>query len=249
MKKKSFLALLLASMLLVLSLSACGKSVPDQFKGKLMEPYIKTVMTGKYTYESATLGDTDNKTTFSKVSEDKVMITITTEDTTAVLMRNGDNYYIVSPSKFAYTDATGDTKKQIAAYTTSLSIENWTTGSFVEEGTCAVKGTDYQYEDYYIAVTQKRTRFLFNQDDKLALVCNVNDDGSVDEYLTMDIYAASEQNFDQLNSYHYYSADGSSETQTQADDDSSDSKDDQSDSGSKEETKAAEQTEATKSKK
>lgn len=247
MKKERFLALLLASMLMILSFSACGStSVPDQFKGKLMEPYIKTVMTGKYTYESATLGDTDNKTTFSKVSDDKIMITITTEDTTAVLMRNGDNYYIVSPSKFAYTDATGDTKKQIAAYTTSLSIENWTTGSFVEEGTCTVKGTDYQYEDYYIAVTQKRTRFLFNQDDKLALVCNVNDDGSVDEYLTMDIYAASEQNFDQLNSYHYYSADGTSETKTQADD-SSDSKDDQSDSAA--ETKASEKTEAAKSKK
>lgn len=247
MKKERFLALLLASMLLVLSFSACGSaSVPDQFKGKLMEPYIKIVMTGKYTYESATLGDTDNKTTFSKVSDDKVMITITTADTTAVLMRNGDNYYIVSPSKFAYTDATGDTKKQIAAYTTSLSIENWTTGSFVEEGTCTVKGTDYQYEDYYIAVTQKRTRFLFNQDDKLALVCNVNDDGSVDEYLTMDIYAASEQNFDQLNSYHYYSADGTSETKTQADDDS-DSNDDKSDSAA--ETKASEKTEAAKSKK
>lgn len=247
MKKERFLALLLASMLMILSFSSCGStSVPDQFKGKLMEPYIKTVMTGKYTYESATLGDTDNKTTFSKVSDDKIMITITTEDTTAVLMRNGDNYYIVSPSKFAYTDATGDTKKQIAAYTTSLSIENWTTGSFVEEGTCTVKGTDYQYEDYYIAVTQKRTRFLFNQDDKLALVCNVNDDGSVDEYLTMDIYAASEQNFDQLNSYHYYSADGTSETKAQ-DDNSSDSKDDQSDSAA--ETKASEKTEAAKSKK
>ena len=62
----------------------------------------------------------------------------------------------------------------------------------------------------------------------------------------MDIYAASEQNFDQLNSYHYYSADGTSETKAQ-DDNSSDSKDDQSDSAA--ETKASEKTEAAKSKK
>ncbi|HPZ00112.1 MAG TPA: hypothetical protein PLS28_01410 [Clostridiales bacterium] len=216
MKQKKIPIFLLASLLFLLTFSGCGSSVPDEFKGKLMAPYIEKVMDGKYTYESSALGDTENKTTFTKVSNEKIMITIATKDTTAVLMRNGDNYYIVSPAQFAYTDATGDTKKQIAAYTTSLSIDNWKTGSFVEEGTCTVQGVEYSYEDYYIAVTQKRTRFLFNQDKKLALVCNVQEDGTIEEYLTMNIYAASEQSFEQLNQYHYYSSDGTSQTKTKA---------------------------------
>lgn len=212
MNVKKTIALALCAMFVLLTMTACKGSVPKEFKGHLMAPYIEQIQDGVYTYESAKVGQEDAKTTFCKAAEDKVMITISTADNTACMMRNGDNYYVVSPAQFAYTDATGAVKKQIAAYTTSLSIENWVAGSFVEDGTTTVAGVDYQYEDYYIASTQKRVRFLFNQDDDLCLVGQVKTDGTIKEYLTINIYAASTSGFDSLNKYRYYNSDGTAAT-------------------------------------
>ncbi len=216
MKMKKYVSLVLAAFMMLLCLTACG-GVPSEFKGHLMARYIEQIQDGSYTYESSRLNDkSDAKTTFCKVDDDKVMVTIAQGDSTACLMKNGDNYYVISPAQFAYTDATGATKKQIVAYTTSLSIENWVGGAFVEEGTEKVKGTAYQYEDYYIASTQKRTRYFFDEDDNLVMVGVVNSKGKVDEYLTMNIYSASESAFNQLNSYHYYDKNGNLVTTTTA---------------------------------
>lgn len=193
--------------------TACGSKdedttktteVPTAFQGKLLEPYIKYIVSGNYTYE-ATQED-GVPVTYAKAGDDKILLTTSvTEDdqsVTLTLMYVNGKYYIVLPSSKTYAEATSDQVKDynIKNLFSALNLDNFTNSSFVASGKTTYKKTEYQYEDYYNALSQITNRFFFDADGNLKMVGNVKND-TVKSPNTISIYETNDSTFDILSNY------------------------------------------------
>lgn len=219
MKKfKKSIALVLTVLMLSLSLAACGSSTPDAFKGKLLEPFVECIQTNQYTYEAKSVDGSGSPLTYAKYGNDKIMVTTTVNDASVTMMLKDGGYYIVSAEQKAYTDATGDSKTTVENLINQFTLDNFVTATFVESGSCKIGDTEYQYEDYYTAVSQTKNRFFFDSDDNLVMMGNVQEDGSIKSYTYISIYNTNASTFDVLSSYQYVAPDGSaSSTAAKAD--------------------------------
>ena len=221
MKKfKRVLALMLALLMVLFSFAACSKNgdndtdegkdsssgVPASFEDKLMEPYIKLILSGSYTYEAIQSGS-KVPVTYAKDGDKKVLLTTEVDydgqKVTLTIMKIDDQYYIVLPAEKAYTKASS---KEIKEYNlddlfSSLNLDNFANSSFVEDGTETIGDEEYQYEDYYSALVQITNRFYFDKNDNLKYVGNVDKSGKVKKKNSIKIYATNANTFDILSSY------------------------------------------------
>ena len=212
---KKTIAVVMAALVMVLAFAGCGSSsVPDAFKGRLLESYIETIQSNQYTYEASSVDGSGTPLTYAKYGEDQIMVTTTVDDTSTTMMKKDGKYYIVSGAQKAYTDATGDSKTTVENLINQFTLDNFVSATFVEAGQTKVKSVEYQYEDYYTAVTQTKNRFFFDDEGKLVMVGNVKDDGSIKSYTYMSIYTTNESTFTLLDGYQYVSQDDDSSAAT-----------------------------------
>ena len=225
-KLQKILSLLLAAFMMISCLAACGdkdeesddksesSGVPTAFEGKLLEPYIKIILSGSYTYEATQEGGTP--VTYAKDGDDKILLTteVTVEDepVTLTIMYIDGKYYVVLPAQKAYTEATSKEIKKynLADLFSSMTLDNFANSSFVASGTETIDGTEYQYEDYYSALVQITNRFYFDSDDNLVYVGKVNKNNKVKAHNSIKIYETNSSTFDILSSYDL--VDSSSDT-------------------------------------
>ena len=213
---KRYAALILSVALMLTMFTACGKKdkdngedkksdVPSAFADKLLEPYIKMILSGDYTYEATQYGGTP--VTYAKSGNDKVLLSTKVnadgENTTLTLMKISGKYYIVFPTQKSYTQATD---KEIKNYNLEglfdgLSFDSFVNASFDKSGKVEYKGQTYKFEDYYTSYTQITNRFFFDDDDNLVMVGKVNSKGNVPKPNTIKMYETNSNTFDILNDY------------------------------------------------
>lgn len=204
MKQNRYIAAILAvAMMLCVCLSACGSSDPtvsdtttttisSQFKGKLLEKYIKYVNTGAYMY--ATEGTASDGSavpvTVSTYKSKYKMITVSSNDATFQFLRNGSTYYVIIPDQSCYCKVT---EQGLKTYVSNLFVSNYDLTfedySYKATGTQTLDdGVTYTYEDYYYPKTQKTVRFFFTSDGTLEKRCIVASDGLETELFKFEIY-------------------------------------------------------------
>ena len=210
---KKVLAMVLALAAIVTCFTACGKkdkTVPEAFQGKLMEPYIKQIMTENYTYESRPQSQ-DGKTTpitYAKAGKDRVMLTYQYNYNNQVIpltfMKLDGKYYVLTSTNKVYTEATDEevNKFKIKELFASADLDGFAQASFKSSGKAIIKDAEYQYEDYYSALNQIENRFFFDKDGKLVMIGKLVD-GKVESYTPITLYETNESTFDVLNSYTF----------------------------------------------
>lgn len=220
-KTNRILALVLVLISVVTVFSGCGKKdgnvekkgsvqVPKTFDGKLMEPYIRLILSENYTYETTPkIESKETPVTYAK-SGNKAMVTIRVQDMPITYMYIDGVYYIIMGQEYTQATPEQQQKLKIKELLTTTSLDQFAQATFVKSGKTNVEGKDYTYEDYYNTLTQVTNRFFFDENKKLALLGRVNEDGEVTSITPIKLYETNPATFDVLKSYKYVNQDQNS---------------------------------------
>ena len=220
---KKYLSIIL-SLFMLFALSACSSSdsptieensnantqspaISDQFKGKLVEPYMKLIASKNYMAETIIDG---TSTVFACSGDNKILVTVNINDVRLTLMKSDNRYYVATPATKEYATVDEDFMNQLnfTRIADATAMTDLSKASFVETGTTTVGEETLTYEDYYNPLSVMTNRYYFDSQGTLKYFGAVESNGNVSEPVKISMYETPESAFNIVREYKRVTVDG-----------------------------------------